>query len=325
MGEHSTSWWGVGGRGFAVAALAASALLVTAAAVARGGTAASPDAASGGAPVIAAAGDIACDPSNGDFAGGNGVAGACKQRSTADLLGSRPLAAVLALGDSQYENATASGYARSFDPSWGRFKSLIRPAVGNHEYLSGGAGPYFDYFGAAAGPRSAGYYSYDIGDWHLVSLNSNCSKAGGCGAGSPQELWLRADLAAHPARCTLAYWHHPRFSSGPHGSTSEMAPIWAVLVEGGADVVLSGHDHDYERFAPLDAGGKPDAKGVREFVVGTGGRSHYGIRKPITGSEVHNDQTFGVLNLTLRPTGYDWRFVPIAGSSFGDAGSADCP
>ncbi|MDX6647459.1 MAG: hypothetical protein QOK40_3186, partial [Miltoncostaeaceae bacterium] len=257
MGGHS-SWHWLGGRGVAIAALAASAVLVTAAAVARGGAAA-PAAAgtAGGDPVIAAAGDIACDPSSGDFAGGNGVAGACRQGATADLLGSAPLAAVLALGDSQYESATASGYARSFDPSWGRYRGLIRPAVGNHEYLTSGAAAYFDYFGGAAGSRASGYYSHDVGAWHLIALNSNCSRVGGCGPGSAQERWLRADLAAHPARCTLAYWHHPRFSSGPHGSTASMAPIWTALVEGGADVVLSGHDHDYERFAPLDAASRP--------------------------------------------------------------------
>jgi hypothetical protein len=325
MGEHSL-WRAVGGRGAAVALIGASALLVMAAAVARGGEAADPAAGGGGGdPVIAAAGDIACDPAIREYAGGGGAGGLCRQKATADLLDDRKLAAVLILGDAQYEEATTTQFAKSFEPTWGRFKPLIRPAPGNHEYLTSGAGGYFDYFGAAAGKRGQGYHSFDVGSWHLIALNSNCGPAGGCGPGSPQERWLRADMTANPARCTLAYWHHPRFSSGSHGSTPWMAAIWEALVEGGADVVLSGHDHDYERFAPLNGAGKPDtAGGVRSFVVGTGGRSLRPITATIKGSEAHNTNTYGVLTLTLRPQGYDWRFVPIAGASFSDTGSDDC-
>ena len=159
-------------------------------------------------------------------------------------------AAVLLLGDIQYEDGAYSKFLASYDPSWGRVKSITKPAPGNHEYQSGSAADYYRYFGAAAGDPAKGYYSYDLGGWHLVALNSNCSFVGGCGAGSPQEQWLRADLAAHPASCTLAYWHHPRFSSGAHGSDATYTAFWQALYDANAEVVLVGHDHDYERFAP---------------------------------------------------------------------------
>lgn len=230
------------------------------------------------------------------------------------------------LGDNAYELGTPQQYARCYGPTWGRFKDRTRPAPGNHDYIFPGAAGYFGYFGAAAGLRGKGYYSYDLGAWHVVVINSNCNAIGGCETGSPQQRWLTADLAAHPAACTLAYWHHPRFSSGAeHGDDPAMTDIWQTLRDAGAEIVLSGHDHDYERFAPQDASGARDpAHGIREFVVGTGGDSHYPFGPPEANTEVRNNTTFGVLVLTLRSGGYDWRFVPVAGGTFTDAGSGVC-
>jgi hypothetical protein len=285
-------------------------------------------------PVIAAAGDIACDPSDGSFNVGLGTTNACHQSKTAALLSNiSGLDAVLPLGDLQYENGALAKFGLSYGPSWGNSKSITHPAVGNHEYQTSGAGGYFDYFdgvgnaNGSAGPRGKGYYSYDLGSWHLIALNSNCSAVGGCASGSPEETWLRADLGAHPNACTLAYWHHPRFSSGTeHGNDPEVQPLWQALQSAGADVVLSGHEHNYERFAPQDAVGNADpAHGIREFVSGTGGKNHYGFAAtPQPNSEIRNSNTFGVLQLTLRPTGYDWQFRPDEGGTFADAGSDTC-
>ena len=263
-------------------------------------------------PVILAAGDIADCGSNGDEA-------------TAQLIASRP-GTVLALGDNAYGDGTAEQFSGCYAPSWGRFKTRTRPTPGNHDYHTDGAAGYFGYFGNAAGPQGRGYYSFDLAGWHIVSLNSNCSDIGGCGTGSSQERWLRADLASHRARCTLAYWHHPRFSSGTkHGSEEEMAPIWQALYDNRADVVLSGHEHNYERFAPQTAAGKLDlARGIREFVVGTGGKSHYPLGAPIANSQARNGDTYGVLELRLRGNGYSWKFIPVAGGRFTDSGSASC-
>jgi hypothetical protein len=271
-----------------------------------------PPPANGKTAVVLAAGDIASCRSPGDEA-------------TAALVQATPAASVLTLGDNAYESGSESEYASCYAPTWGQFLARTHPAVGNHEYLTPDASAYFSYFGAAAGPPDKGYYSFDVGAWHLVSLNSNCSRAGGCGEGSPQLTWLRADLATHRTRCTLAFWHHPRFSSGEHGNQMQMAPIWQALYTAGADVVLSGHDHDYERFAPQDGNGGADAaRGIREFVVGTGGKNHYPFSSPQPNSEVRNDTTFGVIELTLRPTGYDWQFLPEAGKTFTDSGSGAC-
>ncbi len=276
-------------------------------------------------PMIAAAGDIACDPADSNFRGGAGTASACRMKATSDLLLGMELAGVLALGDNQYEDGALPKFRQSYDPTWGRLKSLTRPAVGNHEYGQPNASGHFAYFGPAAGDPANGYYSFDIGTWHLIALNSNCSRVGGCGAGSPQELWLKADLAAHPAACTLAYWHHPRFSSGLHGSDLAYDAFWRDLYDAGADVVLVGHDHDYERFAPQDPRGAADpVRGIREFVVGTGGKTHYWFRSPQPNSEVRNWDTFGVLVLTLRSLGYDWRFISEPGRSFADSGRGFC-
>jgi hypothetical protein len=278
---------------------------------------------SSGDPVIAAAGDIACDPSDGSFNGGSGTASACRMKATSQLLSG--VDAVIVPGDIQYENGSLAKFRSSYDLSWGRYKSITRPVPGNHEYQTPGAAGYFDYFGAAAGSRTKGYYSYDIGRWHIVALNSNCSQVGGCGVGSPQESWLRADLAAHPTSCTLAYWHHPRFSSGAHGSSTATDAFWRALHSYGAEVVITGHDHDYERFAPQSPSGAADAaRGIRQFVVGTGGKSHYGFKTALPNSEVRNASTYGVLKLTLHPSSYDWRFVPEAGATFTDSGSSAC-
>jgi 3',5'-cyclic AMP phosphodiesterase CpdA len=275
--------------------------------------------------VIAAAGDIACDPASQSFHRGHGTAAACHMGATARLLGKLDPQVVLTLGDNQYENGTLAKFHRSYDRSWGRLKGRTRPAPGNHDYRTPRATGYFDYFGPAAGPRSRGYYSFNLGGWHLLALNSECAQVGGCAKGSRQERWLRADLAAHPARCTLAYWHKPRFSSGMHGNNATYTAFWQALYRAGAEVVLVGHDHDYERFAPQTPSGRADrARGIRQFVVGTGGKTHYGFRTMRANSQVRNSGTFGVLRLALHPAGYDWRFVPEPGKTFTDRGHGTC-
>ena len=251
------------------------------------------------------------------------------------MLVNADLAAVLTLGDNAYECGAAAAFAQSFDPSWGRVKSKIRPSLGNHEYVSSGAGctstasGYFSYFGSVAGDPTKGYYSYDIGSWHLIALNSNCSRVGGCGAGQPEERWLRADLAAHPNQCVLAYWHQPHFSSGSHGNddggSNPTGSFWQALYDYRADLVLNGHDHGYERFGPQTPAGVLDPQfGIREFVVGTGGKSRSGFSTVRPNSEIRDSSAYGVLQLTLHPGGYDWRFLAEAGKSFTDAGSASC-
>jgi acid phosphatase type 7 len=273
----------------------------------------------GNDPVVAAAGDIACDSSI-------VTPSRCHQGSTADLVVRGGFDAVLDLGDNQYEVGSFAAYEAYYDPTWGRVKAITHPVPGNHEYETPRASGYYDYFGPAAGDPSKGYYSYDIGSWHIVALNSNCPDVGGCGTGSPQERWLRADLAAHPATCTLAYWHHPRFSSGTtHGSDPTYTAFWQALYEGGADVVLAGHEHNYERFGLQRADGTADpAKGIREFVVGTGGREHYPFGPPIANSQVRDNTTFGVLELVLHPGSYEWDFVPELGGGFTDSGTQAC-
>jgi hypothetical protein len=275
--------------------------------------------------VIAAAGDIACDPASPGYHGGTGGPDTCHMRAVAGLLVKLDPRVVLTLGDNQYENGALAKFRASYAPSWGQVKARTRPAVGNHEYGTAGAAGYFDYFGAAAGRRGQGWYSFDVGAWHLVALNSECANVGGCGPDSAQVRWLRADLAAHPTRCTLAYWHKPRFSSGMHGDDGTFGAFWRVLHDAGADVVLNGHDHDYERFAPQtpDAVSDP-SHGIREFVVGTGGKTHYGFHTIRANSQARNTGTFGVLRLRLRQTGYDWRFVPEPGKTFTDSGHGDC-
>jgi uncharacterized protein YjdB len=224
-------------------------------------------------------------------------------------------------GDNVYTNGTATEFATCYEPTWGRHKARTRPAPGNHDYNTSGAAPYYAYFGANAGPAGRGYYSYDLGDWHIISLNSEVSTS----AGSAQEVWLRADLAANTKQCTLAHWHKPLFSSGEHGSLSGTKPLWAALYEYNAEFVIVGHDHNYERFAPQTADGVVDlTRGLREFVVGTGGTSLRSVGTPIANSEVVNSDTHGVMKFTLRAGGYDWEFIPIAGKTFTDRGSGSC-
>jgi acid phosphatase type 7 len=257
----------------------------------------------------------------GDIADCTLLAGA---EATAKLIDQNP-GTVMAIGDLAYPDGTKENF-ECYDRTWGRFKSRTRPAVGNHEFHSTGATFYFQYFGDAAGSSQDGFYSYELGAWHIVVLNSECVQVGGCDAGSRQEKWLRADLKAHPVACTLAYFHKPLFSSGgAHGDDPEVKPLWQALYEANADVVVNGHDHDYERFAPQDPDSKPDAKrGIREFVAGTGGKNQRPFGSPHPNSEIRNTDGFGVLKFTLRSNGYDWQFIPEAGKTFTDSGSGIC-
>jgi acid phosphatase type 7 len=276
-----------------------------------------------GDPVVVAAGDIACDPLASSFEDGFGTPKRCRQAYTADLIGELKPNAVLVLGDVQYEDGQYRKYMKSYDPTWGRFKRITYPTPATkHDRF--GEGGYRRYWGARAGPKGSHWYSFSVGEWHVVSLNSNCPPVGSCDPGSRQERWLRADLATHRAACTLAFWHEPRFSSSQE-ATREMKPIWQALSDFGAEVVLSGDAHNYERFRPQDAAGRLDRRrGIRQFVVGTGGKSLAPFQKRSAGSLIQNDTAFGVLKLTLHPKRYDWQFVPEPESSFVDVGSAAC-
>jgi acid phosphatase type 7 len=269
----------------------------------------------GGDPILVGAGDIAATPSG--ASGGD--------EATARLLDSVVAAnpgnvTVFTAGDNAYESGTLSEYMSYYDPTWGRQKALAKPTPGNHEYATPGAAGYFDYFGAAAGNRAEGYYAYNLGAWRIYSLNSEIAH----GVGSAQEQWLRGDLTANASKaCVLAYWHRPRFSSGTHGSDASMQALWQALYDNGAEVVVSGHDHNYQRFAPQTPSGVADAaRGIREFVVGTGGRSHYVFTSPIANTQAYNTDTYGVLRLTLHPTSYDFAFLPEAGRSYSDGGTS---
>ncbi len=285
---------------------------------------------SGGDVVLMTAGDIACDPTSSSFNGGNGTSSSCRQKATSDLIVAANPNAVLPLGDLQYENAKLSDFNASYDLAWGRFYDKTFPVVGNHEYQTSGGAGYYDYWnktGQDKGHRSAkGYYSFDLGSWHIVVLNANCSDAGGCSAGSTQEQWLRADLQAHPVACTIAAWHQPRFNTSSSGLKTNGATqaLWQALYDNHADVVLNGHVHHYERWAPMTPSGVYDPNGIREFIVGTGGINLGGSGSASGNLEVLEKKTFGVLRLTLHSSSYDWQFVPVAGQSFSDAGSSSC-
>ncbi len=255
-----------------------------------------------GEAILLAAGDVAwCDGTADDLVG---------------ELASRLEGTIALLGDNAYPDGSSADYANCFDPIWGPMRSRIRPVPGNHDYQTSGASGYFGYFGAAAGTAGAGWYSYDLGAWHVIALNSECG-AVGCGSGSPQLAWLLADLGAHPAACTLAYWHHPRYSSGLHGDDAMTDALWRALASGGADIVLAGHDHDYERIGLID--------GIRSFIVGTGGRSLYDWPgSPGALTEVRANDTYGLLELSLGEDAYSWRFVPAEGGSFTDSGESAC-
>ena len=258
-------------------------------------------------PVLVGAGDI-------------GDCTSTRDEATADLLDDIP-GTVVTLGDNVYQSGTAAEFDTCYDPGWGRHRTRTHPSTGNHDYKTPGAAGYFGYFGSAAGDRDTGYYSYDRGAWHIVVLNSNCEEIGGCGAASDQVAWLKADLAAHAGSHVLAYWHHPRYSSGKHGSDPTVQAFWNVLYAAGADLVLNGHDHDYERFAPQDPWGRADpTHGIRQFVVGTGGTNLRARATVVANSEVFAT-AHGVLKLTLRSDSYDWAFVPVAGVTFSDTGS----
>jgi calcineurin-like phosphoesterase family protein len=272
----------------------------------------SPSPPPSGDPVITAAGDIA-DP-----------VPTAATKATAQLIASINPTVALTLGDNQYEGGALSDFQKGYGPTWGAFLSKTRPAIGNHEYKSSStAAGYFGYFGSRSPDN---YYSFTVGAWHVISLDSNCAMAGGCTSGTPQYEWLKADLSSHPARCTLAYWHHPRWSSGiAHGNSAQVAPFMTLLYNAGADVVLSGHEHNYERYAPQTPGGNVDtARGIVEFVAGTGGHGLYPLGPPDTNSRVRNDSTFGVLRMTLHPSSYDFSFRPVLGGTFTDSGSAAC-
>ncbi len=234
---------------------------------------------------------------------------------------------VFTLGDNAYDRGSPAEFAQCYGPTWGRHRTRTRPVIGNHEYGTPGAAGYFRYFGDAAGDSGRGYYSYDTGSWHVVALNTNCgSVRGGCAAGSPQERWLRADLAASTARCTVAMAHHPLFTSGlAHPPATETRALVQALYDAGVEILLTGHNHQYERFAPqTPTGRRDDARGIRAFVVGTGGAAHYGFGTPQRNSEVRDNRTYGVLRLTLRSGDYRWDFLPAAGGDFTDTGRGTC-
>ncbi len=232
---------------------------------------------------------------------------------------------VFTAGDNAYESGTAEQFATCYDETWGRHKDRTRPAPGNHDWNTGTLAGYFGYFGAAAqGPDGDSWYSYDLGAWHVIMLDSECAKVDGCGPDSPQGRWLAADLAGSRAACTVAIWHKPRFSSGEHGNDRSVAPFWTALHTAGADVVINGHDHDYERFAPQDPDGNEDRiGGIREFVAGTGGTPLRAFDQAVKNSELRVSVDHGVFKLTLRDRGYDWEFIPIK-SDITDRGTAFC-
>lgn len=280
-----------------------------------------------GDPLVAAAGDIACDPRPTSGASDSDEKGPdqCHMAATAALIEAAHPAAVLTLGDEQYPGGALDSFMAGYDKSWGVFKAITHPAPGNHEYHTPGAAGYFAYFGPAAGDARKSYYSFDLGGWHLIALDADCKNVGGCGPESAETQWLTADLAAHHAACTLAYWHQPRFSSGPHHSDPTYDAFWRALYAAHADLVLNGHDHDYERFSAQTPDSKADvATGITEIVAGTGGRSHYKIGALEPNSQVSNGATYGVLFLTLHPHSFDWKFVPEPGAIFTDSGSRRC-
>ncbi len=268
----------------------------------------------GAAITIAAVGDIS-DTSIG------------AQKRTSDLIYNKGFNAVLLLGDNQYLSGTTQDYETYFSPTWGRFKALLRPTPGNHEYFTPGATGYFAYFGMQAGDPSKGYYSYDLGNWHLIALNTNSScRTVGCDAASAQVAWLKDDLAQSKKKCTIAYWHHPLFNSGAqHGSFKGATALWETLYAADADVVLNGHEHIYERFDPQTPTGELNAqRGIREFIVGTGGIGFYELGASKPNSVVRQASAYGVLKLTLNADSYDWEFLAVTPSTFTDKGSGTC-
>ena len=262
------------------------------------------------APLLAA-GDVAACDSAGD-------------ERTADLAAEMQ-GPIALLGDLAYPVGSADNYEDCFDPSWGPLSARTHPVPGNHDYMTPAASAYFAYFGTLAGDPAKGWYTYNVGTWQVYALNSNCSEVGGCGPTSPQYRWLTADLTAHPRACVLAYWHHPRFSSGSHGGGAMMASLWKVLAAHGAEVVVAGHDHDYERFAPADSAGHRVAGGIRGFVVGTGGAPLRTFTKgPLSLTQVRRDDAWGLLSLKLGVGTYSWRFLEASSGEVLDGGTSTC-
>jgi hypothetical protein len=285
-------------------------------------------------PAVAVVGDIACAPSDPDFNGGLGDPGHCHMKATSDLVLAMAPTTTFMLGDAQYNSGAPADFAGGYDPSWGRLKANTRPVVGNHEYGTSGAAGYFGYFGDAATPLQPGclkncngWYSFDVGTWHIVVLNSECTRVNGgtgCAAGSPQQQWLDADLSAHASACTAVLEHRPRWSSNSFAS-ADVQPLVDTMYAHNVDLLLTGHAHSYERFAPQNASGaRDDARGIREIVVGSGGAFYTGFGATAANSEVHKPSIFGVLKLTLHPSSYDWSFVPDPSTPFADAGTGTC-
>jgi hypothetical protein len=281
-------------------------------------TAASTPATAAEGVVLAGAGDIARDCTDGGDLE--------DAEATARLLDAIP-GEIFAAGDLAYDDGTPEQFSRCYDAAWGRLKDRTRPVPGNHDYHTEGGAGYHGYFGSAAGEPGKGYYSFDLGAWHIVMLNSNCGDAGGCRAESPQYQWLQADLAAKQGTaCIAAMWHHPVFTAGPHeDDEAGMTPILQLLYDVGADLVVTGHEHYYQRWAAINPAGEADPlRGIRQFVVGTGGRNLTEPERSPRNLEVENHDTFGVLKLTLRATSYDWEFVPVEGETFTDRGTQAC-
>jgi hypothetical protein len=269
-----------------------------------------PSPSASGDPVLVGAGDIA-------------DCGLQDDSATAVLIKGIP-GNVFTAGDNAYPDGTAAQFRDCYGPTWGAFRDRTRPAAGNHDWVTKGLAGYIGYFGTASEPNGTSWYAYDLGTWHIVVLDSDCSFVGGCGADSPQGRWLAADMKASTATCTLAIWHHPRFSSGEHGNDTEVAPFWQALYAAGADVVINGHDHDYERFAPQDPAGHADGtRGIREFVVGTGGAALRTFPNTVANSELRDSTAHGVIRLVLHRASYDWTFIPTSGG-LTDAGTAFC-
>ena len=271
----------------------------------------------------AAAGNMACASDDPRFGDGMGADGWCRQAAVSELVAGLDLDVLFGLGDYQYEEPKSSDYETVYGPSWGRLRDVTRPAIGNQEYKVHEANTFREYFGRRAGPEE-GWYAYDIGDWRVIVLNSNCSLAGGCEDGSPQIDWLRSELERDRPTCSLAYWHHPRWSSGIGGPDEGVDDFWRRVAEAGTDLVLTAHDHDYQRFAPLDADGRLDEEGTRSFVVGTGGQAVYPPEGPVGGPapEIRFEE-HGVLLLTLDPSSYRWEFIGLNGTIL-DRGEATC-
>lgn len=276
---------------------------------------------------VVAVGDIVCDPSSDNANSANPEY--CQSDQVYNLVSSLRPDAVLGLGDLQYDDGALNKFQAAFDKKWGDLQDIFYPAPGNHEYGTPNAAGYFSYFANSKlkDTISEPYYSFNLGGWHLISLNSNCEYVGGCDEGSPQLEWLRTNLEKAGNKCTLAFWHHPHFTSGKYstnqGSKSLSSDMWAELFGHQADIVLNGHDHLYERFKPQDPDGLANPDGIRQFTVGTGGKEHYSQQTTADNSEKVIDDKFGVLTLELYPDSYKWQFKSVGGE-VQDSGSQAC-